>query len=239
MNATMLLLSSTLVAGADPVPAAAPAAPAPVVVQSAPTWPSPAYGVPGGGCSSCGTGICPGTSDPCPCEPQRRGLLSRLCNRDSSNDCDCSPRERRRLFHGFTTSACDDGCDNNSRGGLFSRLRARFHGGDDCCDPCGSVSHYGSYGGCSSCGNGCGTGYAGSPAVGGCALPPVPGSAPAALPQTAPAPLPPAEAPKPMAEPAKEAPKPEGTTNVSHKLAAPAPLPVPAIPVLTDSKSPF
>ena len=138
-----------------------------------------------------------------------------------SKDCDCSPKERRRLFHGFTTSACDS-CDS-SREGLLSRLRARFHGGDSCDSGCANVSHYG----------GCGV-VAGTPTIGGCALPPVLGSTPAPLPSTAPAPLPPVEAPKPMED--KATPK---TTNVSHKFVAPAPLPVPEVPVLAGTKSPF
>jgi hypothetical protein len=213
VNAAFLLMSSTLVAGADSPPVAAPA-PAPVIVQPAPTWPSPAYGVPGGGCSNCaGTGIAPGCSDPCPCEG-RKGLFSRLRGRD--NECDCSPKERRRLFHGFTTSACDD-C-GSGRDGLLSRLRAHFHKGDDCCDS-----------GCSTVG-GCG-----APALGGCALPPVPSYSAPVAPSIAPAPAP-TEAPKQME---KEAPKASGTKNVSHSLPAPTALPVPAIPILANSKSPF
>jgi hypothetical protein len=207
-------MSTTLVA-ADTPPVPAPA-PAPVLVQPAPAWPSPAYGVPSGGCSSCaGTGIAPGCSDPCPCEG-RKGLFSRL--RGKSNDCDCSPKEKRRLFHGFTTSACDS-C-GGGRDGLLSRLRAHFHhkGNDGCCDS-----------GCGGTVGGCSTSAYGVPAVGGCALPPVPAT-------VAPAPLP-VEAPKQM-DKEKEAPK-TGTTNVSLSLPAPAPIPVPAIPVLAGSKSPF
>lgn len=215
MNAAYLMMSLTLSAGQEGPAPAAPA-PAPAVVQPAPAWPSPAYGVPNGGCSSCGVGIAPGCSDPCPCEG-RKGLFGR---RRKGDDCDCSPKEKRRLFHGFTTSACDD-CGKD-RDGLLSRLRARFHKGDDCCDAgCGTVG-------------GCGDSAWGGPTIGGCALPPVPSyTAPAA-----PAPAPPAEAPKPMETP-KEAPKTTGTTNVSLRLPAPAPIPLPAIPVLADKKSPF
>jgi hypothetical protein len=216
VNLAFLLMSTTLAAGQETPPPAA--VPPPVLVQPAPTWPSPAYGVPGGGCSSCaGIGIAPGCSDPCPCEG-RKGLFNR---RKKGDDCDCSPKEKRRLFHGFTTSACDD-C-GGGRDGLFSRLRAHFHkgSGDSCDSGCGTVG-------------GCGGAAWGGPTVGGCALPPVPSYvAPATPGMIAPAP---AEAPKPM-EKQKEAPK--TTSNVSLSLPAPTPIPVPAIPVLAGKKSPF
>jgi hypothetical protein len=215
VNTAFLLMSTTLVAGQESPPPAA--APAPVLVQPAPTWPSPAYGVPGGGCSSCGAGIAPGCSDPCPCEG-RKGLFSRLRGKDK--DCDCSPKEKRRLFKGFTTSAADCGGEG---GGLFSRLGARFHNGGNNCDS-----------GCSTVG-GCGASAWGGPTVGGCALPPVPSYSSPVTPGVI-TPAPPTEAPKQME---KEAPKTDGTKNVSHSLPAPAQLPVPAIPVLADSKSPF
>ncbi|HET6572999.1 MAG TPA: hypothetical protein VFG68_05305 [Fimbriiglobus sp.] len=217
MNAAYLLMSLTLSAGQETPPPAAPV-PAPAVVAPAPTWPSPAYGVMNGGCSSCGAGIAPGCSDPCPCGG-RKGLFGRR-----KGDCDCSPKkDRRRLFHGFTTSACDD-CGKD-RGGLLSRLSARFQKGDDGCDAgCGTVG-------------GCGASMWGGPSIGGCALPPVPSYAP---PGATPAP-----APQPMEKP-KETPKVSGTTtNVSLRLPAPTlipaptPVPVPAIPVLADKKSPF
>lgn len=218
MNVAFLLMSTTLTAGQEAPPPVA--APPPVLVQPAPTWPSPAYGVPGGGCSSCASaGIAPGCSDPCPCEG-RKGLFSRLRGKD--NDCDCSPKERRRLFKGFTTSAADCGGDG---GGLFSRLGARFHNGGNGCDSgCGTVG-------------GCDGSAWGGPAIGGCALPPVPAWGAPVTPGVI-APAAPAEAPKEMQ---KEAPKANGTTNVSLSLPAPAPapLPLPAVPVLADKNSPF
>jgi hypothetical protein len=221
VNSAYLLMSMTLTAGQETAPPPAPV-PAPVLVQPAPTWPSPAYGVPNGGCSTCPAGIAPGCSDPCPCEG-RKGLFGR---RRKGNDCDCSPKERRRLFHGFTTSACDD-C-NEDRGGLLSRLFARFHRSDDCDSGCGTVG-------------GCGPSMWGGPTIGGCALPPVPAYGAPVMPGVVPSPVP-TETPKPMEKPKetpKEAAKTIGTTNVSLSLPAPTPLPVPAIPVLADKKSPF
>jgi hypothetical protein len=213
VNAVFLLMSTTLAAGQETPPPPA----TPVLAQPAPTWPSPAYGVPNGGCSSCGVGIAPGCSDPCPCEG-RKGLFSRR----KSDDCDCSPkekREKRKLFHGFTTSACDGGKD---RGGLFSHLHARFNKGGDCAAGCDTIG-------------GCDGSAWGGPAIGGCALPPVPSYVAPSTPSVTPAT--PAESPKPMEKP-KESPK-NGTTNVSLTLPAPTPLPVPSIPVLADKQSPF
>jgi hypothetical protein len=209
VNAVFLLMSTTLAAGQEKVTEAPP--PPPPVVQPAPTWPSPAYGVPNGGCSSCGVGIAPGCSDPNPFE-ERKGLLGRRKGQDGGH----GSKEKHRLFHGFTTSACDGG---KERGGLFSHLHARFNKGGECAADCDTV------GGCSPAWGG--------PAIGGCALPPVPSYvAPAVV-----APAAPAETPKPMEKP-KEAPK-NGTTNVSLTLPAPTPIPVPPVPVLADKRSPF
>jgi hypothetical protein len=219
VNAVFLLMSTTLAAGQEKVTEAPPVVP-PVIVQPAQTWPSPAYGVPNGGCSSCAVGIAPGCSDPCPCEG-RKGLFGRR----KGDECDCTPRDKKKdkhkLFHGFTTSACDGSKD---RGGLFSHLHARFNQGGDSAVGCDTVG-------------GCGGAAWGGPAIGGCALPPVPSYVAPVTPGVV-APAAPAEAPKPMEKP-KDTPKTDGTTNVSLSLPAPTPLPVPPIPVLADKKSPF
>lgn len=150
MNATVLLLSSALLAGADPVPAAAPTA-APVVTAA------PIAGVAAG---------CGGCSAPTPCAPscEKVGLLDRLRARFAARrapKCDsacapapapcCAPAPApccgTPVFTGFTTS-CADPCD---RGGLLDRLRAKFHGSRHC----------------DACSVGCGIGSAGcTPAVG-------------------------------------------------------------------------
>ncbi len=208
MNAAFLLMSSTLVAGADTPPPAP--APAPAVAQPAPTWPSPAYGVPAaaGGCSSCAPGFAPGCSDPCPCE--KTGLFARLRNRGG---CDCGAPESKKkhgIFHGFTTSASCDSCDGG-RGGLFSRLHSHLGRGQGDCGCDGGWAGPASWGG---------------PFVGGCALPPA--AAPAA-------PAAPTEAPKPMEKPKEPA---KTTGSGSARLPAPSPV-TPSIPVLAGAKSPF
>jgi hypothetical protein len=212
VNATFLLMSSVLVPGADTPPAVAVPAPAPAAV--APAWPAagfpaPAFPAPG---FNCAPGIAPGCGDPYPFE-ERRGLFGRR----KGGDCDCgTTKARRGLFHGFTTSACDDG-----RGGLFSRLHSRMgRGHGDCCDV----------------GWGCAApAWGGIPAVGGCGLPPVPGAVAPAVPGVV-APAAPGVAPVPMEKP-KDPPKTNGAGTAG--LNTPAPLPVPPIPVLAGAKSPF
>jgi hypothetical protein len=178
------------------------------------TWPSPAYGVPSGGCSNCAPGFHPGCSDPCPCE--KTGLFAKFKNRGG---CDCSPADSKKkkhgIFHGFTTSGSCDSCDGG-RGGLFSHLHSRMgHGGGDC--------------GCSDGGSSA-PAWGGPTWGGGCGLPAVPG------PVTAPAAPAPTEVPRPM-EKAKEPAK-SGNGAGSARLPAPAPV-LQTVPVLSGTKSPF
>ncbi len=165
MNATVLLLSSALLAGADPVPAAAaPPVAAPVVTAA------PIAGVPSG---------CGGCSAPAPCAPscEKAGLLDRLrarlasfhkpkCHTACAPACTpapapcCAPAPTPApccgtpVFTGFTTS-CADPCD---KGGLLARLRAKFHGSKHC-DAC-SAPHTACTVGCGAIPTGC------APAVG-------------------------------------------------------------------------
>lgn len=145
MNASVLLLSSVLLAGADPVP----------VVTAAPI-----AGVTAG---------CGGCSAPASCAPDcapscgRVGLLDRLrarlaarrapkcqpvCTPAPAPCCAPAPAPAPTpccgtpVFTGFTTS-CADPCD---RVGLLARLRAKFHGSRHC-DAC-SVPHTGCTVGC-------------------------------------------------------------------------------------------
>lgn len=129
MNASVLLLSSALLAGADPAPVAA--------APTAPVVAAPIAGVAAGcGCSA-----------PASCAPScgRVGLLDRLRARLASfhkPKCHtaCAPASAPAptpapapccgtpIFTGFTTS-CHDPCDRHS---LLAKLRAKFHGSRHC-----------------------------------------------------------------------------------------------------------
>ncbi len=186
MNASVLLLSSALLAGADPVP----------VVTAAPIA---GVAVGCGGCSSAPAVAC---APDCAPSCGRVGLLDRLRARLAARrapKCQpactpapapcCAPAAAPApapccgtpVFTGFTTS-CADPCD---RGGLLARLRARFHGSRNC--DAGTAPHVACSVGCGAVPTGC------APAVG-TVLPTTPGT-PAPTPTT----TPPANMPKPDA----------------------------------------
>lgn len=166
MNASMLLLTSAWMAGADaaPAPVAAPApyaAPAPVV----------------GGCASCGAPACDAGCDPCAAKP---GFFSKLKAKFAKSDCGCDPcahHAHKPVFSGFTTSACDT-CDPCGKPSLLDKLKAKFakSGCHDACAPA------------------CATGGCGS--AGGCALPAVPGAVTPAVPTETPKEMPKPTTPK-------------------------------------------
>lgn len=146
MNTAFLMLTSAWLAGADPVPAAQPAAP---IVAS-----SSCNGC-GGGCNSgCGnTGCCE--------EAKKPGLFARLCagkkhddcGCDSCNTCEKAPRYKEpkckeprapkcKAPKAESCNTCEDSC--GKKPGLFARLCGKKHddcgcGGDSGCG-CGSAS---------------------------------------------------------------------------------------------------
>jgi hypothetical protein len=143
-------MTSAWLAGADPVPQAAPA-PAPAAAAPAPAPAAVAIG----GCNGCSSGC--GNYAACGCSCESTGLLSRIKARFSHhNDCcdTCSSYAPASTHHAWGYSGCSGSCGAVSScdsccesGGFFARLRARFHHGNDCGCDTGCAT------GCSSCGN--------------------------------------------------------------------------------------
>jgi hypothetical protein len=134
VNATFVLVTTAWLAGAEP--AGTPAPPPSAAVNS-----------------SC----CSGTCDAC-CESghHRESLFSRLKGRfHRGGDCcdtGCSssapaPAAASCCNAAPAASCCDTGCEEKP--GFLTRLKARFHRGNDCCDTgstCGACSSCGSVG---------------------------------------------------------------------------------------------
>jgi hypothetical protein len=149
VNAAFLLVTTTLLAGQNAPSNNGASDNKPAPATTAPAVTAPANGGCCGAASSCG--CCEsGWSDGC-CGGGRHGLFSRLrggCfggghSRGASwgGDCGCS---------GYSSGcdSCGFGGGHGHGGGLFSRLRNRFRGGDCCVSDCGCGSGgYGGYGG--------------------------------------------------------------------------------------------
>lgn len=127
MNAALLMMTSTLMTGAD-VSAAPPAAPAPVAAPAGP---------------GCGSGGCGPVADGC-CDScgGKAGLFDRLkgrmgCRHRKSQDCCAAPAPATCCAP--TAPACAPVCDTCAapRPNLCDRLKGRFgrHKGGDCCAP--------------------------------------------------------------------------------------------------------
>ena len=151
MNATLFMLTSALMAGADPAPVAA--APAPAVVSTGSSC--------GGGCSTC-------SSDPCRSCQQARPLvalqvelqeqqlrLQQLCFYPGLHHGVCADRQVRTNLRSApvcktacapvaTCSTCSTGCNSCGKTGLWTRLKAKFakKGCDSCntCSTCGTTT---------------------------------------------------------------------------------------------------
>ncbi|MDB5312281.1 MAG: hypothetical protein JWO38_6483 [Gemmataceae bacterium] len=157
MNAALLMMTSTILAGADAAPGA-PVAPPPAVVSAGP----------GCGPGGCGPVVSGGCCDPC--AGSKAGLFDRLksrmggglCGKHKSAACGCAPAPCATC----APAPCND-C-GSARPSLLDRLKSKFgkHHKADC-------------GGCDGC-------AVGTPAIAGCAAPLPPGAAPAVPPSADP-----------------------------------------------------
>jgi len=130
VNAAFVMLTTAWMAGADPAPAAAAPAAAPVVSTSM------------GACNG-GYG-CGGTSNDC-CDHGRQRLCDRLKGLFSrGNNCGC---EAAPVAHHAPAANC--GCEDTcKRQRLCDRLKGMFKRHNDCCDTgsqcgCGGIGTYG------------------------------------------------------------------------------------------------
>jgi hypothetical protein len=223
VNAALLFLGSTWVAGADPPPTPpATPPPAPVIVNGGGSWGGPHV---------------TGFGDGCPCD-ECRGRVSLhdrlkarfLGRKHRDGDCNdpCATAAQvyapAPVFQGYTTPPCHDPC--SSKSGLLTRLRGRLgghkSGGGDACDPC--------WGSAGSVASGTWAGWPGP--AGGCATPLPPGAPPGTGPPASPDP--PKEMPRP-----KDPPKPGDGSGPGALAVPPPPLtPVPG-PRLTGTTNPY
>lgn len=229
MNAALLMMTSTIMAGADAAPAA-PAAPAPVVVSGT-----------GCGAGGCGPVVGSGCCDAAPaCGGSRVGFFDKLKSRmggmkckHKHDDCGCAapapchscapaPAPAPAPCHTCAAPAPCDTCGHAARPNLFDRIKAKFGHKHKGCNDCAPA--------CDSCGTpGCATP---GPAV----IPPATGGTT----------MPPKDMPKPM-DPVKPKPKTSGT-DAPPAISIPTPgaslVPPPAVtpvsgPKLSGSTSPY
>jgi hypothetical protein len=135
VNAAFVMLTTAWMAGADPAPAAAAPAAAPVVSTSM------------GACNG-GYGGCGGISNDC-CDHGRQRLCDRLKGLFKRNNCGCEAAPTCApapvVHHAPANCGCEDHC---KRERLCDRLKAKFKRHNDCCDTgaqcgCGGIGTYG------------------------------------------------------------------------------------------------
>ena len=125
VNATLLMLTSAWIAGADPAPAKDAPAPIPAVVSTG---------------SSCGGGCCSACGD----SGGKSGLWTRFKGSFGKKSCcesACAPAPVQS-WHvpAATCGGCSSGC-GSCHDGLWSQLKGRFnkHNSCDTCSTCGSA----------------------------------------------------------------------------------------------------